>query len=600
MSVKHFKASCLVAAFAVMVPAALAGPGDSANQQFQRGFYLETHQHNPSEAAAAYQKVVADPQAPESLRQEAKIRRVRCQEDVRTQDMAQLMPANSLAYVEVNKPGQHVAQLAQLLGLLNAPDAAPVQEAHGGLQLPEGLFIPDDLAISPALIEELEKMGGIAAAVTSLDPLGIPTGVVVIHPGSSNLIRGLVETSIQFLPPGEPIDGFRTYRLANDGWLAATHRLFIISRSREEVAATVARLTNPEATSLAHEPGFVRLQDNRKNAVVFAYVAGQSVLDAFQKHARGRESMIARTALDLDHLDNLSASLRTTDSNVELDVRLNLKDGHQNILYGLVRTAPMTRQSLERVPAGSAAVAVLGLNPAASSTAAHGAAAGAISVMDLGRELFGNIVEASIFVLPSQATRGRVAIPEIGVVFAVRDPDKSEALWTQMLALPAMMGAPAVGPPREISIEGQAATEYRFPDAPPIVVAKAGDRTMVAGTSGAVASALSGKSITSDPVFRPLLDTLTSSSSKAVFVHAARVLDVVASVNPRAQRELNQVAPFVGNLSAMLVTEEQPNALIVRAELTGLPDVPKIVRQIAQASGAVARPDRLTATDSDQ
>ena len=57
--------------------------------------------------------------------------------------------------------------------------------------------------------------------------------------------------------------------------------------------------------------------------------------------------------------------------------------------------------------------------------------------MDLGRELFGNIVEASAFVLPASASQpGGPPIPEVGIVLAVRQPEKSEALWNQLLTLP--------------------------------------------------------------------------------------------------------------------------------------------------------------------
>jgi hypothetical protein len=38
----------------------------------------------------------------------------------------------------------------------------------------------------------------------------------------------------------------------------------------------------------------------------------------------------------------------------------------------------------------------------------------------------------------------------------------------------------------------------------------------------------------------------------------------------------------VDTLTATLVTDEQPNALCIRASVAGLPDVPKIVKQAAQ------------------
>ena len=214
--------------------------------------------------------------------------------------------------------------------------------------------------------------------------------------------------------------------------------------------------------------------------------------------------------------------------------------------------------------------------------------------MDIGRELFGNIVEASLFVLPARVeNQQRPPVPEIGLVLAVRDPEKSEALWNQLLTLPAMLGAPAVSAPRDITVEGQAARQFQFPDAPPIVLAKLEGGGIVAGTPGAVTAAIAaqstGQTVATDPILRPSIETLTPCSSKAVFVHAARVLEVVASVDPRAARDLAQIRPLVGDLTVLVVTDEAPNALTVRAKIGGLPNVPDIVKQVVRAGQARRR-----------
>ena len=594
MSWKPYGVSFMVAAFLACTAIPVAVAEENAAGHFQRGFYLQSHENDTAGAIAAYEKALADRDVSEALRDEATQRLAQCREDLQTSDLAQLMPPDALAYVEISQPGQHVAQLAHLLGLLRNQATTQNSDHPGGMPLGDEIFLPDNLALSPALVAELEKVRGVAAAVTSFDPHGPPQGVVVLHPGDSDLIRGLIETGIQFLPPGKPIDGFQTYRVENEFWIAVTHRLLIASPSRNEVAASIARLNNADADSLANDIRFVRLQDERQDSLAFVYVAGQSVVQALEQQVHGKEAAIARTVLDFDHLQNLSASLRTTDTNLELQIKLNLDEGHRNIFYGLVQTSCITQDSLQYVPAGSAAVAVLGLNPADRSPKGSATPLRAFSLMDIGRELFGNIVEASLFVLPARVeNQQRLPVPEIGLVLAVRDPEKSEALWNQLLTLPAMLGAPAVSAPRDITVEGQAARQFQFPDAPPIVLAKLTGGGIVAGTPGAVTAAIAtqstGQTIAADPILRPSIETLTPCSSKALFVHVARVLEVVASVDPRAARDLAPVQPLVGDLTVMVVTDEAPNTLTVRAKVGGLPNVPNIVKQLVQAGQAPRR-----------
>src|SRR5688572_30566234 len=66
---------------------------DEADPQFKEAYYQQTHEQNYSAAAAAYEKVIADPTAPEALRAEAKTRLAQCREDQAADNLAQLMPS---------------------------------------------------------------------------------------------------------------------------------------------------------------------------------------------------------------------------------------------------------------------------------------------------------------------------------------------------------------------------------------------------------------------------------------------------------------------------------------------------------------------------
>jgi hypothetical protein len=272
-------------------------------------------------------------------------------------------------------------------------------------------------------------------------------------------------------------------------------------------------------------------------------------------------------------------------------------EGHHHLAYALIRTAPCGRSSLEYIPAGVAGVALIGLNPAnvGSSVSPASEAGQYVTAMDIGRELFANLDEAALFVAPTAASAERHAgppIPDVGVVLVAKDVQRSEALWSQLLALPALfMPAPAGGV-NQVTIEGTAATEYRYPNAPPILLARVKDRAVVIGTAGATASAIraaaEGKTIAQDAGFKPLLDRLTPSTSKAILVHAGRAAETAAGLaRGNEAEELKFFASVLTNLRIALLTDEKPTQFTLRAEATGLPNMPEAFLRFAEARRAV-------------
>ena len=587
----HFPRRCraplvLSASFVLMALPALAHEVPQA--QFERGYFLQTHERDYVGAAAAFKEVVANADAPEPRRAEARRRLAQCEEEAVASDFARLMPPNALAYVEIDRPGTHVERVLKMLGLVRQPGAPAADPQSKGIPIGEGFFLPDDFSISPALIDELKKLKGLAVAVTSVDQWGKPSGVLVLHPGDLNVLRGEIETAVQFLQPDAPIEGHKTYQLQGEVWITLTSRLVIVSDSREGVAAAVDRLKDAGTESLASLDDFKRCQPARENALLFVYVSGPQTMRAFGSMLHGQEAAVARTALDLDHLETFTASVRTTDNSIQAEARFNLSPGHNNLVYALIQTAPLSGRSLGYVPEGVAAVALLGLNPATDQPEGGAGPARSFAIMDLGREIFGNMEEAALFVMPPEAggARGGPPIPEIGLVIAAKDAAKSEMVWNQLLSLPALFGAPGAPAAREATIEGQAAKVYAFPDAPPVALVRLGDRVLVAGTQSAVAAAVRAdatkQGIRQDASFKPLLDGLEPTTSKAVLLDLARVAQAAGAVVGGGEaEEVRMAASFLEGLKVSAVTEEGPTHFAVRIEATGLPNVPKLVRALA-------------------
>lgn len=573
-----------------------SSPASSAESEFQRGYFAQKHDGNFAEAIAAYERVTADQPAPSKLRREAEAQLAACREELVADDLAKLMPPDPLAYLEVTRPGEHVLRLVNMLGLIREPSSAT--SPAGASALGGGLFFPDDFTISPALVAELKKVHGVAAAITSVDRRGIPEGLLVVHPGNSDLIRGVLETAVQLLQPADPIDGFKTYRDPAQGWIAVTARMFLISRSRDQLTAAFARLRDPKLERLASRSEFQAWQKDRRQALAFVYVNGPQVVQHLNPMLRGREAMIARSALDLEHLDSFVALMGASDDSVLLRTKVSFKPGQHNLAYGLVRTAPLTQRSLAAVPSGAAAVAMLGLNVPGQPADEKATASDGFSAMDIGREVFANIEELAVFALSSSVTAPKQQpIPDVGLVLSVKDPARSEALWNQLLALPALFGAPGAQPVGETTIEGQNGHIYQFPGMPPLVVVRSSRGNIIAGTEAAATASLkalaTNTTIASDGSMKPLLERLTTSSSKAVLVDVGRVLQMILPKSERDQQKATLASMIAGDLKLSVITDESSNQLCLTFQAAGLPNVPALIK-MTTTNRPVSAPTAVT------
>lgn len=561
----------------------------AAQAEFQRGFYLQTHEHDAKGAAAAYEKVTADASAPQTLRDEAATRLAQVREDIALVSFAALMPPDVMGYAELDQPGEHIERILKMVGLVRSPgEAVPTGSP---VHLGNGLVLPADFAVSPALVGELKKLRGAAIGVTSIDERGMPAGLVVVHPGDCDLLRGAIETAVQVLEPGEPVEGFKTYRVPDIGWVMLTARLVVASDSREQLAAAVHRLRNPDSDSLAKRPEFQRVYKEIGDPCIFAFADGQQIVKRFGSHLRGQEGAMIRTLLDLEHFESAAVALGTTDEAIQLRAELNLMPGHRNMAYALIRTAPISKRSLAMVPKGAAGVVLIGLNPPAEGTAP--ATDGKkeppmISAMDIGREFFHNIDELAVFAMPPSAESANKEFPEVAAVVAVKDVEKSAALWNQVLMIASLFGAKTTSPPAEVTIEGQSGHSYQFDGLPAIHVVRSPQRGLVIGTQGAVAASLkaaaSGESIEKDEAYAGLMARVTPHTSKAVLVDVGRAVAMVAAMSKQGNdgRELAAISQIVNQMKVSLVTDEAPNQLVIRAEVSGLPkyrDVLPILQQ---------------------
>lgn len=587
--------------FILMPSVALQADAPAAAGGFERAYFLEMHEGDLQAAAELYRTVIADPSTPKKLVQEARHRRQRCLEDLRSEDLAVLMPPETIAYVELRRPGRHVENLATMLGLVGDPlsNLRPGKRPPG-IPIPDspGLVVPTEVFLSPAIIGELNRFRGAALALTGIEPppagnpeLGGVQGVLLLHPGDDAGLRGVIETAAQFVPPVEPISGFATIAIEPGIVVTLTERLVVAGTCRDLVAGAVERLVSGKGDSLADRQDMKLLAERRRDALVFGFAdAKRAVAVARRSLEHDREAMqalgIAQGLLDLGHWQSLSVSVGSSPEGLYGELALALDEGHANLIYNLIRTPPMTGRSLGAVPVGSAAVLGIGINPASKEGGAplttKADTLRYVTGLDLGRELFANIEEIAAFCLPGKRGAGP-PLPHVGLVIAAADPAKSQQLWDQLLSIPSIVMGQEVAEPTTRTIAGQEVQVYPMPEGVSIYVGQLDHSVVVGLTEQAIAASIeahrSGKSILTDAGVKAATEQITEDTSILLLAHAGRCVQVGAQFCPPDELPQVQMAgAMLGSTVLTLVADESPTRLRIAGELTGLPKVKDIIQ----------------------
>lgn len=573
--VAFFVCMSVVSTFGVSAMAVEKGDG-----RFYRAYYAEHAEGDLEKAADLYAKVARDGHVDGSLRSKAEERLAALREELAAVDFARLMPPNTLVYAELTRPGDQLMKLLDQLGVLSDGSLPP---AVGGRQV----------AISPVLIKETLGIRGAAVAITGFNPIKqMPSGVAVFHHGDLDVIRGLIETG---LPMGanliEPIGGFPTYDVEGQVLVTLTHRLVIASAERSQIENVVRRLKGELDTSLATTNMLADYADARGDSLAFFVVNAKPLMPMVKAMAgalggQGHEMALMDALLDPDSLQSLIGQIRVRDDGVELELALRMDEGHRSLVYNLLRTPAINKETLKCVPADAAAFAVGAMNEASSRYMGGESDSGGspvVTLLDLGREIFANVTSFSIFVLPSE--RGAASMPmfpDVGLVLTVNDPSKSEALWTQMLGIASLAsgGGAIEGASREIS--GVAVRSFKFPEGVTVYYATVGNDVLIGGSASAIGRSIDakrkGRSVLDDDRFSRRIADLSPSTTKGLFVHAGRCAEIAKAYMPASEAaELSKMFDALSETVVSLSVEHSDQVLRFSARMTGVPDISDVL-----------------------
>jgi len=566
---------------------------ESAQEKFYRAYYLES-QGDFSTASGLYNEVVNERGADRQLVEKARSRLSACREEEASCDFARLMPVDTLAYVELKRPGDQILKLLEKICLLAGDVPASKDDGQGGRRI----------AISPSLVKEVLGIGGAAVAITGFDmQKEAPSGVLVFHPGNLEVIRGILETGLPAAAnAAKPIGGYPAYDIEGQAIVVLTSRLVVAGNDRASIENVLKRIDSNDGASLGTKPAYIEAMKNRPESLLSFYVDGKQIMPHLMKlaeadQADASEMAMVQTLLDPHSLQSVTGSLGVNDAGLHLEIAVRLDSGHHNLIYNLLRTPPINQETMKCIPQGAAGFVVGALNEASSRYSSQGSAKSGdmpvITALDFGRELFANITSVALFALPpeGEAKPDGLPIPDAAAVMTVVDPSKSQALWTQMLGIASLATGGKGAEGESVQIENTEVKTFKFPEGITVYFAAAGNDVLISPSKSAITRSIrakrAGKTVLDDPAFAKNLAGLGADTTKAVVIHPARCARIARQFMSEGEaREMDQVVGLLTDTTASLLVDHSGEALRVSLNVTGLPNISPMVTAMLNQSAS--------------
>ncbi len=545
---------------------------------FHRAYFLERERGHLQEALALYQTVAASSKASPALQGEAKERVATLAEDLASQDLARLMPPEAILFAELTQPGEALLGLLGQLGLIRpgAPAGSSAKPAAA-----------QDFALRPQLVQALAGIRGLALALTRIPTDGgLPGGVLVLHAGDIEALRGLIEAGVLARGvPEDSIEGAQAWRLEGQVHVALTRRLVVAASEREEVAGVLRRLAGGKEPSLASHGALQPELARRKGAPFFCALNAvpvramlKTMLDA--QAASDPRARVLAAALDVESLRAFVARVALGDDGLALEADLYLEKGHRNLAFNLLRGAPLDPVLLERIPEGAAIFSAGAFNergPALAPLNQNADGAPVVTALDFGRELFANLAGYAWFVLP-----GGAPIPSAALVLSSNDPARTGAVLGLVLGLGSVFagGQALEGEAREIA--GAPTRVFRLPPGFPLYLTTHENTLLLSPSEelieDALASRSNGNSVLHDEAFARELGQLGKDTTFALCAHLGRTLAVAQPYLGSEQREqLARYAPLLTDTVVSLQARHAEAQLGLTLALHGLPRIAGLV-----------------------
>ncbi len=587
----------------------------TSGELLQQGLYAEEIEGDLPAAIASYEKIVADSSAPSNhvaqalyhegmcymrLKEDAKavVALTRLVTNYSSQtnvvekaqpilaslqffDPATLMPPDTLAYLELGSTGRQIETILEMLKgtPLEDPLMAISQGNPDAMRSGEGALVAG--LLNPAMKEEFKKIRGLAVGLVDITPQG-PSSVAVLHLGESAMLRGLLMTGLSMVGvPGGTVDGMSIYSIQGQVEVACDDKVFLLSQPTGRLPWMIRQYKHlsADASLASSNPSFSQVDKaaRQQNLTTFWLNADDMYTRFLQQvpnvpmEIRGPAGMI-----NIASMDDLVLTAFVEPDNIGLDGRIHFKEGMKNMAYDMIKTPSISREGLKGIPANAVGLLSFDLADSDSMQAAQLRQLVLANLgLDLSAELIDSIQQITLFALPCAEIKYGTMPFRPGLVVACSDT-------AQVLQFLEDIKEKA----------GEGGPELLVEAANGVVLA-----SLERDVLDSVKAALAGDdSVSSHGVLEAMVGQYAGNAEKLMLVGLGGIMrwagceGVYVLSPPTVTEEVNrQIAGHYEALakvmeSTMLVvhTEEQPNELAIKARLSGIPPLSKIIDPMIQ------------------
>jgi len=525
-------------------------------------------------------------------------------DDLTDFDPAALMPPGTLVYVEFGSPGRQIETvLAMLKGTPYENPLAAIGKSAGN----PGQKSPGDMMaalLNPSMMAEFKKIRGSAIGITSIVPNN-PPFVAVLYPGRSDALRGLILAGLGMAgTPGGEIEGMQTVNFKG-GAVAAAYddTVIIIAKPPEQLQWSVKQYKHAgsEPTLASSNRSFQKLDkiQRQKNAQTIWANAGEVYTQVMKLMPPGNVPpgfLKANALFDFTNIDDLIVTESIESNRVGLQAGIYFKDGHHCLAYDLVRTPNISKAALQAVPAGAVAVASFSLSQTdPAQTEKVRSQIQSLTGLDVGREIFANIEQITVFAMPAKGDEARPPMPQVmlgrlGMTITSRNPAQTRQL------LETVLGVMSAG--QSDAAPGRYQIAVNAPQPLTIYMEQAKGITLLSLNSEVIADAADAvtqhASIVDSGPLHDAVNLIAPTTSKLLLVNAGGVMRLIGpqvdtkSLDAEHLKQLNdsfeQLARAADATALQILSDEQPDSFTVNADVVGIPPLNQVLGPMTQFS----------------
>jgi hypothetical protein len=538
-------------------------------------------------------------------------------EDLTNADPAALMPPETLIYMEVGSPG---GQIETILNMLKGtPLENPLAIIGGGFgsegpkQMNEWKSPADMMGafMNPSMIAEFKKIRGAGIGVTGVSQ-NEPPALMILYPGKSDALRGLLLAALGMAGrPAEAIEGMQSVALPKGAGAVYDDAIIILATSKAVAAGQLnwcvkqyKGITN-EPTLASSNKSFAKVDKKSRleNALTIWANVDQvfaNLSDMLPNDQIPKEIQMANNFVDFGNVDDLIASFSINEGGVALETSINFMEGHKSLAYDLVRTPNLSKAGFKAIPPEAIALISHALGEAGTAQAdAAGQKIVSLTGLDLGRELFANIEQITVFALDpnSISAQGNSWMPPIanclGLAITSQNPQQTRQILTRLLMIANMISGQSVGEQPEQGtgryqielVGGQQLFCYMDQD----------NKTTVLSLNSnvieaSIAAINNSSSLSTSGSLKNAVSKLSPTTSKLVLLNVGGLIKLAgpninlgpADAADETNKLIAQLAEAFDGTIARLLTDEQLNSLNIQASISGLPPVNEVFVPIMQ------------------